>query len=119
LLVGHRSSDEHGSALDRQRVLGAAAILTGDHGICASLDLSQVWISAAGSEQVSSLDPGLCGTSTSPHGPEFHGIAAEEAGNQRRVEVYLVPKGNYPMPPAAKSITAIPTAAVKALGCPK
>jgi hypothetical protein len=114
LLVGHRGNEERNSALDRQRVLAAAAVLTGNHGVCASLDLSQVWMSAAGTTQISTPDAALCGTSNIPHG-----VDSGEGAAQRRVEVYLVPKGSRTMPPAASGVTVIPAAAVKALGCPK
>jgi outer membrane protein OmpA-like peptidoglycan-associated protein len=119
LLVGHRGSDERSASLDRQRALAAAAVLTGNHGVCASLDLSQVWMSAAGTTQISTPDPALCGTSNIPHSAERHSADPGEKAAERRVEVYLAPKGSRAMPPAAKGVTAIPAEAVKALGCPK
>ncbi len=118
LLVGHRTSDETAN-LDRQRLLATAAVLTGDRGTCANLDLSQVRISAAGTDQVSTPDPALCGTSNLPPAVERRGAAVSEADKERRVEVYLVPKGSQISPPGAKNVSAIAANAVKALGCPK
>ena len=119
LLVGHQSGDERSPALDRRRVLAAAAVLSGNHGLCANLDLSQVWMSAAGTTQTSPPDPALCGASNLPHSVARHSVDQSETAAERRVEVYLVPKGSRTMPPAAVAVSAIPPVAVKALGCPK
>ncbi len=131
LLVGHRSDDEvesvptlgqrslHSSTLDRQRLFSVAAVLSGDHGTCGNLDLSQIRISAAGTEQISSADPGLCGTSTTPETLERAGAGVSELDKERRVEVYLVPKGSQTLPPAARNGVLVSTVSVKALGCPK
>jgi hypothetical protein len=118
LLVGHRTSDESAS-LDRQRLLAAAAVLIGDHGTCANLDLSQLRISAVGTDQTSPADLALCGTSNIPPTTERRGAAVGEADKERRVEVYLVPKGGQILPSAAKNTELIPVKAVKALGCPQ
>ena len=72
LLVGHRSSDEvsrqcTSGTLDEQRLLSVAAVLTGDHGVCGNLDLSQVRVGAVGAEQISPpRSGGFCGASTLP-----------------------------------------------------
>ncbi len=118
LLVGHRTADEPPN-LDRQRLLAAAAVLTGNHGTCANLDLSQIRISAAGIAQVSAPDPALCGTSNFPPATERRGAAVGEADKERRVEVYLVPKDSRLLPPAATNVSPIPPKEVKRLGCPK
>ena len=118
LLVGHRTSDEAAN-LDRQRLLATAAVLTGNHGTCANLDLSQIRISAAGTDQVSPPDPALCGTSNLPPAPERRGAAVGEADKERRVEVYLVPKGSQILPPAATNAVPVPAHAVKSLACPR
>jgi len=47
----------------RARALNATAILTGDHSICTSADLSRVKIALEGAGQISTPDPGLCRTS--------------------------------------------------------
>jgi len=130
LLVGHRSADElesvpssgrtlHSSTLDRQRALSVAAVLTGDHGVCGNLDISQVRICAAGTEQISPADEGFCGTSTIPQTAERRGAEVSEEDKERRVEVYLVPKGSAVLPPAARNATVVLGGNVRALGCPK
>jgi hypothetical protein len=131
VLVGHRSNDEverlpssgrgalHSNTLDQQRLLSVAAVLTGGHGVCGNLDLSQVRISASGTEQISTADPGLCGTSNIPQTTERRGADVAEADKERRVEVYLVPKGSPIMPIAARNVVVVSVNAVKTLGCPK
>jgi hypothetical protein len=118
LLVGHRTSDESAS-LDRQRLLASAAVLIGNHGTCANLDLSQVRISAVGTDQTSPADLALCGTSNFPPTAERRGAAVGEADKERRVEVYLVPKGSQILPSAEKNAELVPLKAVEALGCPQ
>jgi hypothetical protein len=130
LLVSHRSADEvektpsgrrrtAARSLDEQRALNAAAVLTGDHGSCANLDPAQIKMDAAGTDQTSTPDPGLCGTSTLPQTKERKGSKVSDTDKERRVEVYLVPKGSQTMPPAAKNAQPVSESAVKALGCPK
>ncbi len=131
VLVSHRSADElesvpstargnpRSSTLDQQRLLSVAAVLTGNHGVCGNLDLSQIRVSAAGTGQISPFDPGLCGTSNLSQTVERRGAEVTEADKERRVEVYLVPKGSQVLPPAARSAGQLSAAAVKALGCPK
>jgi hypothetical protein len=139
LLVAHRSADESekvavasaggrrtrarrtaaARALDEQRALNAAAVLMGNHGTCANLDPSQIKMDLAGTDQTSTPDPGLCGTSNLPQTKERRGSQVSEADKERRVEVYLVPKNSSTMPPAAKGARPVPEREVKALGCPR
>jgi hypothetical protein len=105
--------------LDRQRLLSVAAVLTGDHGVCGNLDLSQIRIYAAGTEQVSTADPGFCGTSTLSHTAERRGAEVSETDKERRVEVYLIPRGSHILPPAARDAVIVSVDSVKRLGCPK
>jgi opacity protein-like surface antigen len=131
LLVGHRSKDEleiieigtrrrkRRSTLDQQRLLATAAVLTGDHRVCGNLDVSQMRISAAGTDQISEPDPGLCGTSNLKPTVERTDAVVSEADKERRVEVYLIPKGSQSLPPAAKKAAVVAAGAVRALGCPK
>jgi len=134
LLVAHRSSDEKttlGAAtkgrkaaasrtLDEQRALNAAAVLMNDTKTCATVDPTQVMIDSEGTDQVSTPDPGICGTSTLPAAQrERKGSMVTEADKERRVEVYLVPKGSHAMPPAGKNAKPVPESVVKAMGCPK
>jgi hypothetical protein len=133
LLVGHRSADEKTTlaparrgrkaapaiTLDDQRTLNAAAVLSGGKGTCATVDPAQIKIDAEGTDQTSTPDPGLCGTSTLPSTKERRGAVVTDADKERRVEVYLVPKGSQVVPPAAKNAKPAPESVFKALGCPK
>lgn len=133
LLVAHRSSDEKETVgvvkkgkratpahtLDEQRALNAAAVLMNDTKTCGTVDPSQVKIDVEGTDQTSTPDPGLCGTSALPAQKERKGAAVTEADKERRVEVYLVPKGTQALPPAAKNAKPVPESVVKAIGCPK
>jgi outer membrane protein OmpA-like peptidoglycan-associated protein len=117
---GHHVNVEAARSLDEARALNAAAVLTGGTGRCANVDLSRVKLDWVGTDQTSSPEPALCGTSARPkpeHG-ERRGANVSEADKNRRVEVYLVPRG-APMPPAVKQIKSLPEKEVKTLGCPR
>jgi hypothetical protein len=133
LLVAHRSADERESlgavrkgrksaaahTLDEQRALNAAAVLMNDHKTCGTVDASQVKIDVEGTDQTSTMEPGLCGTSALPAEKERKGYVVTEADKERRVEVYLVPKESQGMPAAAKNVKPVPESVIKAIGCPK
>ena len=133
VLVAHRSADErekvviprHGRvkaaarSLDEQRALNAAAVLSGGHGTCANLDPSQIKLDLEGTDQTSTPDPGLCGTSNLAETKERKNSQVSDADKERRVEVYLVPKGSQVLPPAAKNTKPAAEGDIKALGCPK
>lgn len=135
LLVAHRSADENENVaagrhargrsraaahtLDEQRALNAAAVLVGGHGTCANLDPSQIKMDLAGTDQTSTPDPGLCGTSNLPQTKERRGSQVSDSDKERRVEVYLIPKNSSTMPPAAKNARPVPEPELKALGCPR
>jgi outer membrane protein OmpA-like peptidoglycan-associated protein len=135
VLVGHRDTDESANApaaggtrgrrgrraaaptaLDEQRVMNAAAVLSGGTGTCAKVDPSRIRYDVAGTDQTSETRPGQCGTSNTK---ERKGSQTTEADKNRRVEVYLVPHGSTTMPPAVKNPKPLPEDRVKALGCPK
>ncbi|MDQ2711093.1 MAG: PKD domain-containing protein [Acidobacteriota bacterium] len=133
VLVGHRDTDESANAaatrgrrgrraaaaataLDEQRVLNAAAVLSGGTGTCAKVDPSRIKVDWVGTDQTSDTKPGLCGTSNVK---ERRGSQTTEADKNRRVEVYLVPRNSQSMPPAVKNAKPLPEDQVKALGCPK
>src|SRR5579864_4960475 len=101
VLVGHIDSAEapksvistKGRNLDRDRVMNTAAVLSGGSGTCTSLDSSRikgVWV---GATQEAEFVPTSCAVSTTPpkerKGAE---VSGDEAKN-RRVEIWLVPKG--------------------------
>jgi opacity protein-like surface antigen len=134
VLVGHRDNDEKATAapvrgkgrrkatahdLDEQRVLNAAAVLSGGTGTCAKLDPSRIKIDWVGTDQTSDPNPGLCGTSNLPSQKERKGSTVTEADKNRRVEVYLVPRNSTTMPPAVKNARPLPEDEMKALACPK
>lgn len=134
VLVGHRASDEKASAavprrgrrpqgatrtIDEQRVLNAAAVLTGGHGTCANIDPARIKIDWVGTDQTSTPEPGLCGTSNLPSVKERRSSQVSQADQERRVEVYLVPKGAQITPPAVKNLKPVPEAVIKDLGCPR
>ncbi len=133
VLVGHRDTDEEvnvpgssrgrrrtpGNSLDEQRALNAAAVLSGDTGTCANVDRARIKIDWVGTDQTSTPDPGLCGTSSRPAPRERRNSEVTAADKNRRVEVYLVPRNSQAMPPAVKNIKPLPEGEVRALGCPK
>ena len=130
ILVGHRDTDERTNAaatrrgrrataptaLDEQRVLNAAGVLSGGSGTCASIDPSRIMIDWVGTEQTSETRPGQCGTSNTK---ERKGSQTTEADKNRRVEVYLVPSTSQSMPPAVKNARPLSEATMNAIGCPK
>ena len=131
ILVGHRDTDEAerigavgkkgrkaamtGPTLDEQRVLNAAAILSGGTGTCGKIDVSRIKMDIVGTDQTSDTRTGQCGTSNTQ---ERKGSETSEADKNRRVEIYLVPHNSTVLPPAVKNPRPVPEAAVKALGCP-
>jgi outer membrane protein OmpA-like peptidoglycan-associated protein len=135
VLVGHRDSDERENvavvgrrgrrraaerrALDQQRALLCAAVLSGGTGTCGKVDPSRIKVDWVGTDQTSESQPGLCGTSNLPSQKERRGSTVSGADKNRRVEVYLVPANSQSMPPAVKNVKPLPESEVKALGCPK
>ena len=132
ILVGHRDTDEEESigrkgkgrravaptALDEQRVLNAAAVLSGGTATCGKVDPSRIKIDWVGTDQTSETRPGQCGTSATK-ATERKGSEVSEADKNRRVEVYLVPHGSTALPPAVKNPRPLSETTMKALGCPK
>ncbi|MGA8026744.1 MAG: PKD domain-containing protein [Bryobacteraceae bacterium] len=132
VLVGHRDTDEEanvrgvrgrrgrravpGGALDEERTLNCAAVLSGGTGTCGKVDPSRIKVDWVGTDQTSEPRPTQCGTSNVK---ERRGSATTAADKNRRVEVYLVPRNSTTMPPAVKNIKPLPEGRVKALGCPK
>jgi hypothetical protein len=123
VLVGHYDQDEAGkgkrpSTIDMQRVKNAYAVLTAGTGTCGNVDKSRVKLDWTGAEQVSDFQPGICGTSARPAAGERSGSAVSTADQNRRVEVWLVPKGTK-MPASFKSAKEIAAKDLKKTGCPK
>jgi outer membrane protein OmpA-like peptidoglycan-associated protein len=116
ILIGHRDMSENGRAftrLDVERVNNAAAVLSAGKGICPSLDLSRVQVSAAGTDQT---DPPM------PFGDasvkERTGqTATDDRAQFRRVEVWFVPSGADR--PSVSGLGPAPEKAIQLRGCPR
>lgn len=125
VLVGHIDSSEVPKArsaknrnLDRTRVLDTAAILSGGTGTCTALDRSRIKGSWVGATQETESVPTSCAISTTaPKERSGASVDASEAKN-RRVEIWLVPKG-MSLPAAARDAKDLPDADMRKIGCPK
>ena len=131
VLVGHIDTDEKamlpGSGkgknkvapepLDEARVMNAAAVLSGGTGTCAKVDPSRIKVAWVGTSTTPDPSPGLCGTSARPEQKERKGSVVTDADKNRRVDVYLVPKGMAKI--GDVELKPLPEDQVKALGCPK
>ena len=128
LLIGHTDAAEPTKGakgrvlnLDKQRVYNAAAVLTAGTGVCAKCDLSRIKVAYAGTEQSSDFRSGFCGTSTRQKSDERKAdeIAADDAAaKNRRVEIWIVPKG-VTMPGGAKDVQAAPGERDQSQGLPQ
>ena len=125
VLVGHIDTSEvpkgrssRNRNLDRNRVLNTAAILSGGSGTCTALDRSRIKGSWVGATQETESLPTSCTVSTTA--PKERRGAAVEAGDakNRRVEIWLVPKG-MSLPAAARDAKELPEAEMTKIGCPK
>jgi outer membrane protein OmpA-like peptidoglycan-associated protein len=125
VLVGHidtaevpKTRSSKNRTLDRDRVEQTAAVLSGGSGTCSSLDrgrIKGVWV---GATQESETIPTSCAISTTaPKERSGAQVDANEAKN-RRVEIWLVPKG-MALPPAARDAKELPDADMTRIGCPK
>jgi flagellar motor protein MotB len=126
VLIGHYDKDEAPKGklpkgrmtLDEQRVLDSFAVLTAGKGTCGNVDPSRIKVDWVADDQVSDFQPGICGTSARPAAEERRGAMVSTADQNRRVEVWLVPKGTK-MPAAFKEAKQLDEKAIKKTGCPK
>jgi len=123
VLVGHYDQDEAAkgkkpTTIDMQRVKNSYAVLTAGTGTCGNVDKSRVKVDWTGAEQTSDFQPGICGTSARTATGERRGSAVSTADQNRRVEVWLVPKGTK-MPASFKSAKEFTAKDLKKAGCPK
>jgi flagellar motor protein MotB len=123
VLVGHFDQDEIAkgkkpTTLDMERVKNAYAVLTAGTGTCGKVDTSRIKVDWVGTEQTSAFQPGICGTSARPATDERRGSAVSTADQNRRVEVWLVPKGTK-MPASFKAAKQLEAKDLKKTGCPK
>ena len=95
------------------------AVLSGGSGTCSSLDPSRIKGSWIGATQETPSVPTSCAVSTTAP-KERRGAAIEDTdtGKNRRVEIWLVPKG-LALPAAARDAKELPDADLKKIGCPK
>jgi outer membrane protein OmpA-like peptidoglycan-associated protein len=122
VLVGHIDAAEtprgaRNRNLDRNRVLQVAAVLSGGTGTCSSLDRSRIKGAWVGTTQESEQLPTSCEVSTR----ERRGASVDSssaAAKNRRVEIWLVPKG-MALPAAAANASDLPEAELRRIGCPK
>jgi len=134
VLIGHYDKDEapktklqKANSLDRQRALNAYSVLTAGAGksgkaTCANVDKTRVKVDWVAEDQTDDKQPGLCGTSARAATKERRGSAVSTADENRRVEVWLVPKGTK-LPAGFKESQDLSSKKVqgelKRLGCPK
>lgn len=121
VLVGHTDSGEKsvkGHRLDNDRVLQTAAVLSGGSGTCSSLDRSRIKGVSVGTTQETEALPTSCTVSTTA--PKERKGAETDSGEakNRRVEIWLVPKG-MSLPPVARDAKELSDAELKRIGCPK
>ena len=123
VLVGHADKSEKGqlskkpTSLDRQRALNTAAFLSGKGDTCKDIELSRIKVAWVGSEQSSEFKSTFCDASTKEKKVDAVSSADENAKN-RRVEIWLVPKGAA-MPAGITNVQEVPTNEVVKKGCPK
>ena len=124
ILIGHRDTTEKtatgkNSAIDEQRVLNAAAVLSAGQGICPQLDLSRILVNWIGTDQTSVTRPALCGPSTGIKEKPGQAVRESDARAQfRRVEIWFVP-GGAQLPEGIGGLKAAPEKETKVLACPR
>lgn len=127
VLVGHIGEGEmprigrgrRARGLDEERVLQTAGVLSGGSGTCSSLDPSRIkgsWVGAT--QQTPSLPTSCAVSTTAPKERRGQAVEDTDTAKNRRVEIWLVPKGMAP-PAAATNAGELPAAELKRVGCPK
>ena len=125
LLVGHRDPSEKENVgtrnrpliLDRERVLNSAAFLCGKGDTCKDLEPSRIKVAWVANAQTSELKSTFCDASTKEKGADAVSGTDERAKN-RRVEIWLVPRG-ADLPPGIGSVQDAPAEEILKRGCPK
>jgi len=124
LLIGHHDASERptvrgkrNTTLDRERVLNAVAFLSGRGDTCKDIELSRVKVAWVGTQQTDEYKSTFCDASTTEKKSDVVSSTDAKAKN-RRVEIWLVPKG-ADMPPGAGSVQEVPRDEVQLKGCPK
>jgi hypothetical protein len=124
LLIGHHDASEKpairgkkNTTLDRERVLNAVAFLSGKGDTCKDIELSRIKLAWVGTQQTDEYKSTFCDASTKEKKTDAVSSADEKAKN-RRVEIWLVPKGAG-TPAGAGNIQDVPRDEVQLKGCPK
>jgi outer membrane protein OmpA-like peptidoglycan-associated protein len=123
VLIGHEDASEQATGrrrnvpqYDRMRVENTAAVLSAGTGTCQKLEVNRVQVDWVGTDQADDFKTALCESSVRERARSKVSDRDERTKN-RRVEVWIVPKG-APMPAGAKQLKPVPDS-VKKLGCPK
>lgn len=123
VLVGHLDEKEKAkipgkkdTTLDRERALNTVAFLTGKGANCKDLEVNRIKVAWVGKEQGNEFKSTFCDTSTRERAKDRIKSSDDTAKN-RRVEVWLVPRGAE-LPPGASNLQVVPSDIGKR-GCPK
>jgi outer membrane protein OmpA-like peptidoglycan-associated protein len=124
VIVGHRDASEREvtgkkpatSTLDRDRVINAAAYLTAGGATCKDLERTRVRAVWAGTAQRNDYRSNFCDGSTVVEQARDTVSSADAKVKNRRVEIWLVPKGTEL--PGVDPVRAS-SDDISALGCPK
>jgi outer membrane protein OmpA-like peptidoglycan-associated protein len=128
LLVGHFDSVERNvrvrdprtrasRTLDQERALNVAAVLSAGVEPCKRLSRDRIKVAYVGNEQLSPYKTSLCEATVKERGGSRISAADGNAKN-RRVEIWLVPRGGD-MPNGIGGIQNAPVAEIQSKGCPK
>jgi hypothetical protein len=116
--VGHQVDGEPAD-ISQERVRNAAAVISAGSGICTSVPLDQVVVSAPGSDQGGvSFEPNFCAASVVPERPGQGVSANDQSAQYRRVTVWFVPSGGN-LPDSLGTHETAGALNINALGCPK
>jgi hypothetical protein len=117
VLVGHRAESEP-ATIAQERVRNAAAVITAGTGICTSVPLDQVVVSAPGVDQGGvAFEPNFCAASVLER-PGQGVSASDQMAQYRRVTVWFVPTGGK-LPESLGDHETAAALNLGALGCPK
>jgi outer membrane protein OmpA-like peptidoglycan-associated protein len=123
ILIGHVDPSEKSklskgaNSLDRQRALNTAAFLIGKGDTCKDIELNRIKVAWVGTEQEDEFKSSMCDASTKEKKSDAVSAADEKAKN-RRVEIWLVPKG-APVSGHISRAKDAPGGEVGKKGCPK
>ncbi len=124
VLIGHEDASEQAATrrgaapqYDRLRTENTAAVLSAGTGTCQKLELSRVQVDWVGTDETDPYKTALCESSVRERSRSKVSETDARTKN-RRVEVWIVPKGAQ-MPTGLKNPKPAPADDIKKLGCPK